>query len=151
FLISFSRDYGDLVPFPTRRSSDLIEDALRRENKAITCRKGCSACCRHYVSSVEPFELIALDRHLRSRPDYPDLVLASHNRAAVYHDILREEAAEKEPEEAEDRALYRYFLRGNPCPFLAKDGRCGVYERRPMSCRMFFAESPPRFCAGKAL
>ena len=129
-----------------------VDAVLRDERKKITCRKGCSACCRHYVGSVEPFELVALERRLRLRDDYPKLVYASHKRNLAFRGLLDEEAASaKEPEEAEDRALYRYFLRGAPCPFLAPDGGCGVYEWRPMSCRMFFAESPPRFCEGKAL
>jgi Fe-S-cluster containining protein len=76
------------------------------------------------------------------------LVISSYHKSGVYEKILKEEG---EDEEADDRALYRYFLRGQACPFLAKDGSCGVYEWRPMACRMFFAESSPRFCAGKAL
>lgn len=33
-----------------------------------------------------------------------------------------------------------------PCPFLV-DNRCSVYERRPFSCRMFFAHGKPEHCA----
>lgn len=121
---------------------------LITENRKVTCLKGCSACCRHFVSSVEPFELVALDSHLKTRPEYAGLVVASYRRATAYDDILRAEGAD---DEAEDRALYRYFLRGHACSFLNKDGTCGVYEWRPMSCRMFYAESSPRFCAGKEL
>lgn len=126
---------------------------LITDGRAVTCTRGCSACCRHFVSSVEPFELIALDHHLKSRPEYADLMVAAFRRATVFDGILREETAkaDRNEEEAEDRALYRYFLRGHACPFLAGDGTCGVYDHRPMACRMFYAESPPRFCAGKEL
>ena len=48
----------------------------------------------------------------------------------------------------EDAALHAYFLDDRPCPFLSKEGACGVYEHRPMSCRMFFSYSDPRFCRG---
>ncbi len=132
-----------------------VASILATEKKKVTCSRSCSACCSHYVSSVEPFELIALDLHLKKRENYADLILASYNRTVTYEKILKAEASEEKPgavaEEADDRALYRYFLRGRSCPYLEKDGSCGVYEWRPMACRMFFAESSPRFCAGKAL
>ena len=125
---------------------------LITEKRRITCSRGCSACCRHFVSSVEPYELIALDARLKARADYADLVLASHSRAVLYANLTNEELARgATDEEAGDRALYRYFQRGKPCPFLAADGACGVYDVRPMACRMFYAESPPRYCAGKEL
>src|SRR5690606_32167695 len=81
-----------------------------------------------------------------------DLIFASHSRSVLYANLANEELARGAPdEEAGDRALYRYFLRGKPCPFLEAGGTCGVYEARPMACRMFHAESPPRFCAGKEI
>jgi Fe-S-cluster containining protein len=92
-----------------------------------------------------------MDQVIRNRGDYADAIVSSYNRATAYDKILREDSVNTAAEEAEDRALYHYFLRGLPCPFLETDGTCGVYESRPMACRMFFAESAPRFCAGKAL
>ncbi len=125
-----------------------VHAALKMEDRPITCSKSCSACCRHFVSSVEPFELAALHLHIRDSENYPDILFASHKNSMAYEKIAN---AEVPDDEASDRALYRYFLRSRPCPFLEKDGACGVYEFRPMSCRMFFAESPARFCAGKAI
>lgn len=124
---------------------------LEAEGRKITCSRGCDACCRHFVSSVEPFELVALDRHVKTRADYGELVVSSYRRAAIYEKILRAENEAGDDEEAEDRALYRYFTRGHACVFLNADGTCGVYDWRPMSCRMFYAESSPRFCTGKYL
>ncbi len=114
--------------------------------KNITCKKGCSYCCHHYVTSVEPFEILAIHLRVRHLEQYPDLLFAAHARTSKFEQILKKEG---EDGEAEDRALYRYYLRGIPCPFLEKEGTCGIYEDRPMSCRMFFSESPPRFCEGK--
>ena len=125
-----------------------VHAALKMEDRPITCTKGCAACCRHFVSSVEPFELAALHLHTRKSANYPDMLFASHKNSMLYEKLANEEVPD---DEATDRALYRYFLKGRPCPFLGKDGACGVYEFRPMSCRMFFAESPARFCAGKAI
>ncbi|MCD6025228.1 MAG: hypothetical protein K0Q91_2144 [Fibrobacteria bacterium] len=125
-----------------------VHAALQMEARPVTCSKSCSACCRHFVSSVEPFEVAALHLHIRNSEEYPDLLFASHRNSVLYEKIANEEVPD---DEAADRALYRYFLKGKACPFLQKDGACGVYAFRPMSCRMFFAESPARFCAGKAV
>lgn len=32
------------------------------------------------------------------------------------------------------------------CPLLDKDGTCSVYDRRPMECRVFFAQGSPKGC-----
>ena len=137
-----------LGPLPTLHDAydRYVASVLKAEGKNITCKKGCSACCRHFVTSVEPFEILALHLRIRKSERYPDQLFACHSRVTRFDQILKKEG---EDPEAEDRALYRYFLRGAACPFLEKNGECGIYESRPMSCRMFFAESPPRFCSGK--
>jgi Fe-S-cluster containining protein len=148
---ALQRVAASLVP-PLHAAYDAyVAAVLITDDKKITCSKACSACCRHFVSSVEPFELIALDQHARSRENYSDVIVSSHNRTMAYEKVLREDSRHSAAEDAEDRALYHYFLRGLPCPYLEADGTCGVYEWRPMACRMFFAESAPRYCAGKAL
>lgn len=40
-----------------------------------------------------------------------------------------------------------YFRRNIPCVFL-EDGRCSVYEARPVACRGYFVTTPPENCAG---
>jgi Fe-S-cluster containining protein len=163
---------------PLYRAYDAhLTAVLITEGRMVTCSRGCSACCRHFVSSVEPFELIALDHHIKSRQNYGDLVVSAYRKSTLYETILRDEetkvlgvagdsstreassgdgvisesGADERDAEAMDRSLYRYFLRGQRCSFLESDGTCGVYEWRPMACRMFYAESSPRFCAGKEL
>lgn len=125
-----------------------VAAALAADRRRVTCSGACSACCRHYVSSVEPFELVAIHSQVKSRPDYPDILIASHRNTMVYESIASEE---ENGETANDRALYRYYKRGRPCPFLEKDDMCGIYETRPMACRMFYSEASPRFCAGEAI
>jgi Fe-S-cluster containining protein len=121
---------------------------LAADGRKISCARGCSACCRHYVSSVESFEIAAIHLAARERDDYGEILFASHSHASAYETLVREEG---DDEEASDRALYRYYTRGRRCPFLTPQGDCGIYAVRPMACRMFFAESSPRFCEGKAI
>jgi Fe-S-cluster containining protein len=73
---------------------------------AITCHAGCDACC-HRRFSVTGVEADALRRHLGA---------------------LSEAARE---------ALRARAVAGDPsrCAALGDDGRCGVYEARPLICR----------------
>ncbi len=125
-----------------------VSAVLEAEGRKVSCSRSCSACCRHFVSSVESFEIVAIHLAVRGRPDYGDLLFASHANATAYENLVREEG---DDEDASDRALYRYYTRGRRCPFLTVEGDCGIYAVRPMACRMFFAESSPRFCEGKAI
>jgi len=148
----FYRDLGEILDRflpPLHKAYDrYVAKVLQSEDRRITCKSGCSACCRHFVTSVEPFEILAIHLRIRNSAHYADLLFACHGRASQFERILQ---AEGEDGEAEDRALYRYFVRGAACPFLGKEGTCRIYDLRPMSCRMFFSESSPRFCTGTAL
>jgi Fe-S-cluster containining protein len=124
-----------------------VTAVLRTGESAPACSRGCSHCCSHYVASVEPFELIFLHGRIAGSDAYPSQVIGLHRRASLFHSLRREEDGDL----AEDKALYRYYLRGTPCPFLGPGGACGVYEARPMSCRMFFSLSDPAFCKGRAV
>ncbi len=127
---------------------EYIAALLATGESPVQCQKGCSHCCSHYVTSVEPFELLFVHAHIRELPEYSGLIFSLHQRASIYHQILQNE---KPTEEAEDIALYRYFLKNQSCPFLQGDGRCGVYAARPFSCRMFYSYSNPKFCSGKSI
>ena len=124
-----------------------VAAVLRTGESAPACGRGCAHCCRHYVESVEPFELAFLHGRIAAADEYPSRVIGLHRRVSLFQSLRRAEDGDL----AEDKALYRYYLRGVPCPFLGADGACGVYEARPMSCRMFFSLSDPAFCKGKAV
>lgn len=126
---------------------DAYISAVLATGDRIACARGCSSCCSHYVTSVEPYELVFLHGRIRSLAGYPGKLVSLHRRAALFGELRRRESGE----EAEDRALYRYYLRNQPCPFLTSAGACGVYANRPISCRMFFSLSDPSYCRGKAV
>jgi Fe-S-cluster containining protein len=124
-----------------------ITSVLATGESPVACRPSCPSCCSHYVTSVEGVELLFLDAVLRTSPDYADFLFSMHERTTVYRGVLKVE----EGEEAEDKALHRYFLKGKKCPFLTGTGDCGIREVRPMSCRMFFSLSDPLYCKGKRI
>lgn len=137
---------AERLPEFHRRYEDYVREAVATSNDPVTCSRGCGHCCSHYVSSVEPFELVHLHGLARRSSAYPGLVIAFHRRVSLYKSLLEG----RMDEESDDRALFRYFLRGLPCPFLTGAGECGIYDSRPMSCRMFFSLSHPSLCRGKA-
>lgn len=124
-----------------------VSALLATGTERVSCSKSCSHCCSHYVTSVEPYELLFLHGHVSRHAEYPSRLVAMHRRTTLFRS-LRKDA---DGDEAEDRALYRYYLRNQPCPFLAGDGSCGVYAARPMSCRMYHSVSHPSLCKGKSV
>lgn len=148
------RAYEACMAILTRRMPSLyaaydayIEAVLATGRQPVTCRAECPACCAHYVTSVEPVELLWLDAHLRRSAQHADQLFAMHERATAYRKVYRPD----EGDEAEDKALHRYFLIGKKCPFLTAKGECGVRGARPMSCRMFFSYSDPKYCRGRQI
>ncbi len=156
----FKQLFGELnqgVPELYRAYDSYVSAVLKTGEEKITCAKNCSNCCTHYVTSIEPFELLYLHSQIRNSEAnlYPSQMISMHRRVTLFKTLFQTIRSEK-PElidtgKDEDRALYRYFLRGQPCPFLSSTGACGVYEHRPMSCRMFYSLSHPSLCKGKGV
>jgi Fe-S-cluster containining protein len=139
------------------RADTRIEETIRglpAGGTEITCRAGCSACCRQLVV-VSPLEVAAIGEFVRARPDLAAEVEGriEHWRAAVAADselsalLQTFEAAEGYVEGEEGEALeLSYWRRQLPCPFLAED-RCTIYPVRPFACREHHVTSDPRLCA----
>ena len=81
------------------------------------CKKGCCYCCKAYVSALPP-DIFAVARHLSARGRIEiDRVIAAE---AVTH----------------GQDLDRRMATRDPCALLNGDV-CGVYAKRPISCRSF--------------
>ena len=114
--------------------------------KAISCRKGCGACCRQLVpiSRTEGEALLALVE-----------AMPREQRKAVRSRFAAAEAAIAEAGLAErgtrsDREMsVAYFALGVPCPFL-EDESCSIHPDRPLVCREYLVTSPATLCAGPA-
>jgi len=112
--------------------------------KAISCRKGCGACCRQLVpiSRTEGEALLALVE-----------AMPKERRKAVRSRFAAAEAAIAEAGLAErgtrsDREMsVAYFALGVPCPFL-EDESCSIHPDRPLVCREYLVTSPAELCAG---
>jgi Fe-S-cluster containining protein len=127
--------------------------AAAEAGKAISCRKGCGACCRQLVpiSRTEGERLVAL---VDALPEpRRAAILARFTAAAAALERAGLSAALLDPAKRggkSDRELsVAYFAQHVACPFL-EDESCSIHPDRPLVCREYLVTSPPELCAGPA-
>lgn len=108
--------------FWLRREADLV---ARAAAPVTACREGCSSCC--YINvSVSESEARVISKEtgipMASPPD---------NQVIVIGDLTTPQGIQRWEAEKEAHMESRF---GQPCTLL-KDGRCSIYEHRPMACR----------------
>lgn len=158
-ILNFTQEYHRLFGL-------YLDAVLPQQPRPIQCRPACGNCCHHYPMSVEPFELLSLYSEFRRRDDLLDIMEACQQRSSLFNRFFNKrleegKAAVDNPstetsvmdaeDYAEDRALHDYFTAWKPCPFSDKAGDCSVYPLRPVSCRMYFSETDPKFCTPEYL
>jgi len=142
----------ELLPVLQGFSEAIVELAKARAadaGRAITCRKGCGACCRSLVPVTE-----AEVRHLAQVVDE----LPSERRRVVrgrFAEAVRRadaaglgpamRSAEKLDLAGHDALLDAYLDLRTPCPFLEEES-CSIYEARPLQCREHLVLTPAEYC-----
>lgn len=131
-----------------------VEQAIalqEREGKKISCRRGCSACCRAQPVPVTPFEAFWLLLLVEGLPEpWRNQVQErfAHNVAMLEQAGLIDEydrtRSELTMESARSIAM-KYFSLGLCCPFLVENA-CSIYEQRPFVCRQYLVTSPAALC-----
>jgi len=107
----------------------LLEAFLHRtasEGRPAECRKGCEWCCHQAVFAVT-HEFLYIREYL-----------ARNTTEAERKEIFRRagsKASLTKVKSMEEQLRFRA-----PCPFL-KQGACGIYEARPMACRIYLSSS----------
>ena len=122
---------------------DALAEAARRAGSWLVCRAGCTQCC------YGAFAINALDAR-RLRDGMNTLRAAESAAAKAMEERARAWIDEHDgdfpgdPETGrlgtsdEDRARFEEFANDAACPALdPATGLCGVYEWRPMTCRVF--------------
>lgn len=130
--------------------ADDVEEIVKEGGRAISCKKGCGACCRQVVP-IAVAEARALARLVDEMPEPRRGEIRARFAAAVTRlaqtdllDILK----------IRDRKLpipygelgLRYFALGIACPFL-EDESCSIHLVRPAACRQYLVTSPAENCA----
>jgi len=90
----------------------------------LACRPGCTWCC-YFTVDVRAAEVFAI-------LDFVEGTFVPEEKARVYAQVRANSTVFRALDESE-RAT-----RNVKCPFLS-EGRCGIYEARPQSCRNYHA------------
>jgi len=122
---------------------EYLDEVLPQHREPVRCGAGCGNCCHHFPMSVEPFELIHLYAGLRERADFAELLESCFVRVRRFGAL--------QDGEDEEALLHSYFSQRLPCPFIRASGDCGIYALRPLTCRMYFSHTDPRFCTSEHL
>jgi Fe-S-cluster containining protein len=105
----------------------------------IPCRAGCSACCRGpFDISVADVELL---REAMGRMQETDRAEVERRAGRLLALMEAESPAWTTPHDIADLGDQRFdriaeSLAMEPCPLLADDGSCRIYEDRPLVCRL---------------
>ncbi len=107
--------------------------ATKSEGKSVSCKKGCGACCRHFVAvlEVEAYEIAEL---VEKMPEPQRSVVKERFDKALAHFteigwIERFENCAEYTDENTLKVLSDYFREGIPCPFLV-DESCSIHNDR---------------------
>ena len=104
----------------------------------VPCRLGCTSCC------IGPFPITLLDVHILQQgladlsPDHRHRIeqrAIEHTAAmeATFPQLTRTDLLDTWSDQEIDRLVTEFH--DQPCPALEADGRCGVYDHRPLVCR----------------
>lgn len=154
-ILKFTQEYHDAF-------AGYLKAILPQHPRPIQCRAACGNCCHHYPMSVEPFELLTLYSELRKREDLLSIMESCQVRSTLFEKLYEKNKAAHSQgdtelvcddldDKAEDEALHDYFAAWTPCPFSDYKGDCSIYPLRPVSCRMYFSETDPKYCTPEHL
>lgn len=115
-----------------------FSDCLRAHGDKMACREGCSGCCRGL------FDITLLDAYLLQQ-GFEKLSPALQRDVLVRVDARLQQLQQRWPDFQPPFILNRLphdqWLNMpeddlTPCPLLGEDGRCMVYDYRPLTCRL---------------
>lgn len=116
-----------------------FEATAERFPGVIPCRAGCSACC-HGPFDISAADVLLLQEGLATLPPALRTDVARRGQALLrrmqqlapsWHTPFDIASLGDEQFDALSEALA-----AEPCPLLSQDGRCLVYDYRPLVCRM---------------
>jgi Fe-S-cluster containining protein len=118
------RSLGVLRAFENSQRRHDVRIASAPDVGTLACRAGCSWCCYFTVDvrAAEVFRIL----------DFIEQSFTPEEKARVFAEVRANSGVLRTLGEAERATL------NVKCPFLAQ-GRCGIYEARPQTCRNYHA------------
>lgn len=137
----------------TDRFVDTAVEVFVTDDKEISCKAGCGACCRQPVplAEIEIYHIAELVENM-SEPRRTQIKQKFGDACEKLNEIKWFERLENvynsdsatKTEEIQALAL-EYFGQNIACPFLEAES-CSIYQDRPLSCREFLVTSPAENC-----
>lgn len=110
------------------RQADQQMIGVQQRYPSLICLTGCHACCLHQGSPITyRIEWLAIQALLERDPELKARV---RQRFLAYRQKLRQALDQQQT------LSVREVLFETPCPLL-ENGRCSVYDQRPMTCRAY--------------
>ena len=153
----FCRKYPEVLVRIQHNTYNSLVEKLSSKGESITCRKGCTHCCFHYVAVSLAHGLLIVDYLYKNNEllrkflnNYEKWHRMGHSISNSIDHARIQALSSSMPIDrviAETRPLSERYLNMNiQCPFL-EDRRCFIYEVRPLSCSGHYSASPPDWCA----
>ena len=139
------------------RFSQYQHEVVKNYGKMVTCKKGCTYCCSHWVEDVYSFEaeIIAsyIKEHFSERVNAIITKFREDEKELIkLNDIMEQKLIENRMNkeisdiDSTDLLLASYYQLRRPCALLMDEGRCSIYGTRPLTCRIYISFSDPRSC-----
>ena len=124
--------------------------ATKSEGKSVSCKKGCTACCRHTIALSE-FEAYHIAEIVEEMPEPQRSEVKERFNKALAHFaeigwIERFENCTDYSHKESLEVFIDYFKENIQCPFLV-DESCSIYDNRPLMCREYMVTSPAENCS----
>jgi Fe-S-cluster containining protein len=124
-------------------------DAVREQDLAVSCQKGCAACCRKLVpiSKLEARRIGELVQELSEpmRSEVRARFDAARRRleeAGLLDELTRLDQLTDDECWVVGLSYFRHWI---ACPFLEREA-CVIYSERPLACREYAVTSPAENC-----
>jgi len=156
----FCKRYLELLVRTRNNTYRSLLETLAAEDGIITCRKGCTHCCFHYIAVSLTHGMVIVN-YLYKRKELLEQFLDNYRRwhgegyrisENIDHARIQAFSSSMPIDQviAITRPLSRrYFEMNIQCPFLVDD-KCIIYEFRPLPCSGHYSVSPPNRCASVA-
>lgn len=152
----FCKKYSDSIGQLRKNTYNSLVETLTIKSESITCRKGCTHCCFHYVAVSLAQGIVIVDFLYKHR----DLLRKFVDNTEKWHrkgysvsnsiDLTRLKAVSSSMPidlviEKTRPMSEQYLDMKIQCPFLSNN-KCFIYEVRPLACSNHYSGSPPHWC-----
>lgn len=151
----FNRRFRSMLDGIYAEIQGQVREYSGKAGSPVSCGKGCTECCRHFVTIPVSHAIVIAD-YLTSSEDalsvfkrgyarWKNAIEENPEAMALVSRLETFSTMCAEVETSPQELLSEYHILGIPCPFL--DGKkCSIYAVRPICCAAYFAVSPPEFC-----